>query len=143
LVDDDQVVFGHDLVVLHRIDRQQRMVRHDHVRVARGATSLLRETIRTDGTLCDAETLLGADRGLPPGAFRYSGNQVVPIAGFGLPGPFPQPLDLGLQFGTGTGVEQGCFRRLLLLPTFESMQTQVVAPALQDRERRCTTEWFT
>src|SRR5699024_5671630 len=104
---------------------------------------LLGEAVGSDGALGNPEALSGTDRGLSPGAIRDSGNQVVPVTGLGLGGPLPQPADLGFQPGTGAGVEQRAGFLLLGIAVIEAVETQVVAPALQDRVARCPAERFT
>ena len=100
---------------------------------------LLGETLRTVRATGGADAFLGADRDLPPGPVLDPGHQFVAIAGLGIGRPLVQPLDLPAHRGHGRGIEQG-LPRLLRRPAVQPVPAQVVATALEDRERRGTAE---
>ena len=97
LVDDDHVVFGQHVDVGRGVDREQRVVGHDNVRLSGGGPRPLGETPRAVGAALRADALLRADRDLAPGGFWHAGDQFVPVPRGRLLGPLVQPLHLPAQ----------------------------------------------
>ena len=67
-VDDGQVVVGQERNPFQRVDREQCVVRHDHVGLRRDRPGALGETLDPEGAVRRAGTLAGLDRDLGPGA---------------------------------------------------------------------------
>ncbi len=142
LVHQDDVVVGQHRPVVQRVDGQQGVVRHDDVGTPGLGPGALGEAVDPGRAAVHAEALLGGDRQLPPGLVGYARHELVAVAGFGLGGPFLDPLDLPFQRRRREGVEQGVVVGFRGRVAVHAVQAQVVAAALEDREGRPSPERF-
>jgi hypothetical protein len=145
LVDDDDVVFGKHVNVGRRIDGEQRVVGHHDVRLGGRLPGLLGEAPRAERAARRADALLRADRDLPPGRLGHARDHFIPVPRRGDLGPLVQPLHLTAQRRGRPGIGRVEQRVLGVLglrvrPAALTVQAQVVAAALQDREQRLPAE---
>ena len=139
LVDDHHVVVGQDPELLQRVDRQQRVVGHDDVHPPGRITGKLGEALGAERAPLRPEAFPGADRDLAPGPVLHPGHEVVAVPRGGVRGPLREPAHLPADGGDGGGIEQR-LTGLLGRAGSQPVQTQVVAPALEDRVGRLAAE---
>lgn len=143
LVDDQHLVLRKDRRTLDGVDGEQRVVGDDDLGELGALTGHLREALRAVGALRGSQALPGGHRHLRPGPVGDTRREVVPVAGLGLVRPVPQPEQILAQLARGCGrlelVEEALL--LVLRDTFmESVQAQVVRPALEHRELGAATQ---
>ncbi len=111
------------------------MVGDDDIGAAGVGPGLLGEALLAEGAGGRAHALVGRDGHLAPGEVADPGDELVAVAGDGLLRPFVQPLHLAPERGQLAGVEQLRVIGLGVPRGLQPVPAQVVAPALEDRER--------
>ncbi len=137
LVDDQHLVLREDRRALDGVDREQRMVGDDHLRELGALPSHLGEALGAVRALRGAEALPGRHRHLSPGTVGHSGRQVVAVTGLGLVRPVTHSQQILPQLAGGRGRLELIEESLLLVlwhAFMQTVQTQVVRPALEHRE---------
>src|SRR6202034_4939464 len=100
---------------------------------------LLREAPGAEAAALGPDALPRGDRDLPPGPLVHARHELVPVAGLALLGPLPQPGHLPADLRARRGVEQSVLR-VVGGAGLQPVLAQVVAPSLEDRERRRPAE---
>ena len=140
LVHDHHVVLGQHGAALERVDGEQRVVGDDDVRPPGLRARLLREAVVADRAARGAQALAGADRHLPPRRLGHAGDELVAVAGLGVAAPLVDALDRAPERRDREGVEQLLGLVDVVAVAVQLVQAQVVAAALEDRERRRPAE---
>src|SRR6185437_7883123 len=96
------------------------------------------EAVVADRAARRAQALAGADRHLPPRRLGHAGDELVAVAGLGVAAPLVDALDRAPERRDREGVEQ--LLGLVDVVAVQLVQAQVVAAALEDRERGCPAE---
>jgi hypothetical protein len=139
LVDDHHVVLGKHVAVLERVDGEQSVVGDHDVGATGDLAGLLREAPGAEAAALGPDALPRGDSDLPPGPLVHARHELVPVAGLGLLGPLPQPGHLPAYLRARRGVEQSVLR-VVGGAGLQPVLAQVVAPSLEDRERRRPAE---
>jgi len=140
LIDHHHVVLRQHGRIGHRIDGQQRVIGHHHIRLRRLGTRELREALFAERAPRGTQALARSHGDLAPGLIADTAFQVVAVSIFSLIGPLVQVLDLRTGVGNLLGGEQGfgigMHTRIavgLLRAAVHLVEAQIVIAALEDR----------